>query len=229
MGAVVLAVAGIFLAFALSQSDLGVVKGYTLSASFANIGGLTNGADVRINGIKVGTVTALSIDQSTFDAEIKMSIDPALHLPKDTVASIASDGLLGSTFLKLEPGRSPDKIPAGGTIDATKNYEAIEDQVSKIIFLATDGGKSGAPNLARDGQGVGPYQQDRGAGRTVGALRHAGDHRSDLPQAPAGGSAGGGGLHRHLGNQDRPARRQSVPRLDVRHQPGFVCPGTSCL
>jgi phospholipid/cholesterol/gamma-HCH transport system substrate-binding protein len=144
MGAVVLAVAGIFLAFAMSQSDLGVVKGYTLSASFANIGGLTSGSDVRINGIKVGTVTALTIDQTSFNADIKMSINPSLHLPKDTAASVASDGLLGSTFLKLEPGHSSDKIPADGTIETTKNYEALEDQVGKIIFLATGGdNKSG--------------------------------------------------------------------------------------
>ena len=88
MGAVVLAVAGIFLAFALSQSDLGVVKGYMLSASFANIGGLTSGSDVRINGIKVGTVIAQSIDQTSFNAQIKMSISPAVQLPKDTVAAI---------------------------------------------------------------------------------------------------------------------------------------------
>ena len=143
MGAVVLAVAGIFLAFAMAQSDLGAVKGYTLSASFANIGGLTSGSDVKINGIKVGTVTSQTIDQSSFDAEIKMSIDPHVQLPKDTVASIASDGLLGSIYLKLEPGRAPDKIPADGRIETTKNYEAIEDQVSRIIFLATDGDNKG--------------------------------------------------------------------------------------
>lgn len=146
MGAVVLAVAGIFLAFAMSQSDLGAVKGYTLTASFVNIGGLSSGSDVRINGIKVGTVTSLSIDQASFNAQIKMSIDPKIQLPKDSAASIASDGLLGSKFLKLEPGRSPDKIAAGGTIDTTKNYETIEDQVSKIMFLATDGGNKGNGN-----------------------------------------------------------------------------------
>src|SRR5579859_270466 len=111
MGAVVLAVAGIFLVFAMSQSDLGTVKGYTLSTSFANIGGLTNGSDVRINGIKIGTVTGETIDQTSFNAEVTMTISPTIQLPKDTVASVASDGLLGSKFLKLEPGRAADKIP----------------------------------------------------------------------------------------------------------------------
>ena len=143
MGAVVLAVAGIFLAFAMSQSDIGMVKGYTLSASFASVGGLSTGSDVRINGIKVGTVTSQVIDQNTFNAVVKFSINPTIHLPKDTVASIAGDGLLGSKFLKLDPGRAQDRIAEGGTIENTHNFEALEDQVGKIIFLATDGGKSG--------------------------------------------------------------------------------------
>jgi len=143
MGAVVLAVAGIFLAFAMAQSDLGMVKGYTLSASFASVGGLSTGSDVRINGIKVGTVTGQTIDQTTFNAVVKLSMNPSIHLPQDTVASIASDGLLGSKFLKLEPGHAQERIPEGGTIEKTHNFEALEEQVGKIIFLATDSGKPG--------------------------------------------------------------------------------------
>ena len=140
MGAVVLAVAGIFLAFALSQSDVGMVKGYTLSASFASVGGLSTGSDVRINGIKVGTVSGQSIDQNTYNAVVKLSVTPTIHLPKDTVASIASDGMLGSKFLKLEPGRAEEKIAEGGTIETTKNFESLEEEVGKVIFLATDNG-----------------------------------------------------------------------------------------
>jgi len=142
MGAVVLAVAGIFLAFALSQSDVGMVKGYTLSASFASVGGLSTGSDVRINGIKVGTVSSQTIDQNTYNAVVKLSVTPKVHLPKDTVASIASDGMLGSKFLKLEPGRAQEKIAEGGTIETTKNFESLEEEVGKVIFLATDNGSA---------------------------------------------------------------------------------------
>jgi phospholipid/cholesterol/gamma-HCH transport system substrate-binding protein len=142
MGAVVLAVAGIFLAFALSQSDLGVVKGYELHASFASVGGLPNGSDVRINGIKVGTVLEQTIAPESFNAMMRMSIRPDIHLPTDTVASIASEGLLGSKFLKLEPGHAKTLIAEGGTITTTKNYQSLEELVGQIIFLATDSGKS---------------------------------------------------------------------------------------
>lgn len=140
MGAVVLAVAAFFLIFAYSQADLGAVKGYTVSASFASVGGLPNGGDVRINGIKVGSVTAQKIDPNNFNAMVDMSISPSVHLPVDTVATIDSEGLLGDKFVKLEPGRSDQSIAPGGSIGKTKNYKSLEEMVGQIIFLATDSG-----------------------------------------------------------------------------------------
>jgi len=151
MGAVVLLVAGFFLVFAYSQADLGAVKGYTISAAFTSVGGLSNGADVRINGIKVGTVLDQVIDPNSFQAVVKMTLRPDIHLPVDTVATIDSEGLLGSKFLKLIPGRSGQTIPANGAIANTKTYKALEDMVAELIFLASDPGpatKAGEPPAA---------------------------------------------------------------------------------
>ena len=144
MGAVVLAVAAIFLLFAFRQSDLGVVQGYRLSASFASVGGLPNGSDVMINGIKVGTVLEQSLAPESFAAVVTMSIRPDIHLPDDSVASVASQGLLGGKYLKLEPGHSKTLIAEGGSIGKTKNYQSLEQQVGDIIFLAADSGKPAA-------------------------------------------------------------------------------------
>ena len=146
LGAVVLLVAGIFLAFAYSQADLGAVKGYTVAASFGSVGGLPNGGDVRINGIKVGSVIDQKIDPNTFDAVVRMSISPTIHLPVDTVASVASVDLLGGKFVRLEPGHSKESISPGGSIGKTKNYKSLEQMVGEIIFLATD--NSGAKGKA---------------------------------------------------------------------------------
>jgi len=143
MGAVVLIVAAFFLFFAYSQADLGTVQGYTLTAAFQSVGGLDNGADVRINGIKVGTVLDQRIDPASFSAVVKMSISPGIHLPEDTVATVDSSGLLGDKFLRLIPGKSAKTIAPGGTIANTKNYQSLEELVGQIIFLATDQGKSG--------------------------------------------------------------------------------------
>jgi phospholipid/cholesterol/gamma-HCH transport system substrate-binding protein len=145
MGAVVLLVAAFFLVFAWSQADLGTVKGYGLKASFQSVGGLANGADVRINGIKVGTVLDQKIDPSTFFADVRMSISPDIKLPEDSSATIDSSGLLGDKFVRLIPGRSGKTLPTDGTatVTKTKTYKSLEQMVGEIIFLATDsGGKS---------------------------------------------------------------------------------------
>lgn len=137
MGAVVLAVAGFFLAFAYNHADLKQVAGYGLSAQFASIGGLEDGSDVRINGIKVGTVASHQLDPVTFNAVLHLTIMPEIRLPTDTVATIASDGLLGGKFLKLEPGRATGRIEDGGTITKTRDFKSIEEMVGELIFLAT--------------------------------------------------------------------------------------------
>lgn len=137
MGGVVLAVAAFFLAFAYKHADLKQVTGYEITAQFASIGGLAPGSDVRINGIKVGTVTGHALDPDTFNAVVRLTIMPEIRLPKDTVATIATEGLLGGKFLKLEPGRSSERIAEGGAITRTKDYKSIEEMVGELIFLAT--------------------------------------------------------------------------------------------
>ncbi|MCR6632403.1 MAG: outer membrane lipid asymmetry maintenance protein MlaD [Magnetospirillum sp.] len=137
MGAVVLAVAGFFLVFAYNHADLKQVQGYEISAQFTSVGGLEAGSDVRINGIKVGTVAGNALDPNTFNAVVRLTIMPDIRLPRDTVATIATEGLLGGKYLKLEPGRSAERIPDGGAITKTKDYKSIEEMVGELIFLAT--------------------------------------------------------------------------------------------
>jgi len=157
MGAVVLLVAALFLFFAYSQADLGTVKGYTMSASFQSVGGLDDGADVRINGIKVGTVLDQTIDPEDFNAVVRMSISPNIHLPDDTVATVDSTGLLGDKYLKLIPGKSATTLAAGGKITKTKSYKSLEEMVGDIIFLATDSsGKPAGEEPAQQGQSPKP-------------------------------------------------------------------------
>ncbi len=152
IGGVVLLVAGFFLVFAYRQADLRAVKGYELSAAFVSIGGLQQGSDVRINGIKVGTVMGQSLDPQTFNAVVTLSIRPDVRLPADTQATIASEGLLGGNYLRLMPGQSTDYIPAGGAIQNTKDFKSLEEMVGEIIFLATD---AGGPSPAAPGGALG--------------------------------------------------------------------------
>ena len=144
MGAVVLLVAGVFVFFAYDMAQVKAVEGYEVTALFYKIGGLNEGSDVRISGIKVGTVIDHNLDPESYDARVRMTITREVKLPVDTVASIASEGLLGGKYVRLEPGTDKSYINDGGTITKTKDFRSLEDQVGEIIFLATGGAEEGA-------------------------------------------------------------------------------------
>ena len=76
MGAVVLVVAALFLFFAYTTSEVHAVSGYELTAQFDRVGSLRDGADVRISGIKVGTVLRQTLDPKTFEAVVRLSVQP---------------------------------------------------------------------------------------------------------------------------------------------------------
>jgi phospholipid/cholesterol/gamma-HCH transport system substrate-binding protein len=141
LGAVVLVVAAFFLVFAYTSADLRRVEGYPVSASFSSIAGLVNGSDVRISGVKVGTVTQLALDPKTFQAVVHMSIDPQVKLPADTAAIIASESLLGGKFLSLEPGGDEQTIQPGGRIQVTQSTPGFEQLLGQVIYSLQNVGK----------------------------------------------------------------------------------------
>ncbi len=139
LGAVVLCVAGMFLFFAYTSAEVRAVTGYDITASFYKVGGLSKGSDARINGIKVGTVSGLTLDHETFEAVVTISLESSVALPTDSVAAIGSQGIVGGKYLRIEPGQAKDTIKAGGRIKKTRDFRSLEDQVGEIIFLATGG------------------------------------------------------------------------------------------
>ncbi|MEI8395870.1 MAG: outer membrane lipid asymmetry maintenance protein MlaD [Rhodospirillaceae bacterium] len=141
LGAVVLLSAGFFLAFAYSSADLRKVEGYSLTARFSSIGGLQNGADVRISGVRVGSVAGMSLDPVTYLAVIRLTIDPMIKLPRDTVALVASESLLGGKYLSLEPGGDLEQIKPGGRIEYTQSTPGFEQLLGQVIFSLQNVGK----------------------------------------------------------------------------------------
>ncbi len=137
LGGFVLLMAGGFLVFAYDLAQVTATAGYPVNATFLNVGGLERGADVRISGVKVGTVLARDYGREDFDARVVLSLNPDVKLPADTMATIDSEGILGGKYVRLTPGRSPDIIPEGGRIAKTEDFKSLEEQVAEIIFLAT--------------------------------------------------------------------------------------------
>jgi len=144
LGAVVLVVAALFLFFAYTTSEVRAVSGYELNARFDRVGSLRDGADVRISGIKVGTVTQAVLDPKTFEAIVTLSIRPDVKLPDDTVAAITSSGLLGSDFVSLTPGNSDTMLRPAATIPHTQPPMDLQSLIGQYIF--SQGGSGSAQN-----------------------------------------------------------------------------------
>lgn len=133
-GGVVILVALGFLVYAVANTGQVTMGGMQLKAAFDNVGGLAPGADVRVAGVKVGSVTAMQVDPKTYQAVLTFTVDPSIKLPKDSSATIASGGLLGGGFVSLSPGGSNTDLTNGQTITITQSAVNFEDLLGKFIF-----------------------------------------------------------------------------------------------
>jgi phospholipid/cholesterol/gamma-HCH transport system substrate-binding protein len=143
IGAAVLVLAAAFLSYAVAHTTSSVGAGYNLTARFDNIAGISSGADVRLGGVKVGSVTDTSLDAKTYQALVTMNVEDSLKLPDDTSAVVTSDGLLGGKYIALQPGGALKNLPPGGQITATQGSISIESLLGKFIFNSASSSKSG--------------------------------------------------------------------------------------
>src|SRR5882762_6373656 len=144
IGAAVVAVAVLFLAFAYSSTGSGPVSGYEVLAKFNRADGVNVGSDVRLSGIKVGTVSKLSLDPKTYNAVVTIALARDVKLPDDSSIRITSEGLLGNQYLSIEPGSSMETIKPGGEIENTQGSVDLIGLLGKAVFGATGGGAAGA-------------------------------------------------------------------------------------
>jgi phospholipid/cholesterol/gamma-HCH transport system substrate-binding protein len=140
-GAAVVAAAAGFLIYASQFADArGAGPGfYEMSANFRSIEGVGVGTDVRLGGVKVGTVTALALNPETFRAEAVFTVQDNLVLPEDTSILVSSEGLLGGSFLELLPGGSPFNLEPGGEIVDTQSSVSLITLLMR--FVSGDGGE----------------------------------------------------------------------------------------
>ena len=139
-GAAVLAAAIGFVVYAGQSAGLTGPGGtYDLTASFRSVEGVSVGTDVRLAGVKVGTVTALDLNTETFFADAVVSIDRGIVLPDDSAILVSSEGLLGGAFIELIPGGSLDNLAPGDEIEDTQSAVSVINLLMK--FVAGDGGE----------------------------------------------------------------------------------------
>ena len=129
-----------FVRFAYSGKQVKSVAGYDITARFGKIGTIQLGAPVKVAGVTVGRVAAMTLDKTNYQVVMDMTIEPDLKLPADTKASITTDGLLGGKYVKVEPGQSKEMMKPGDAIKQTKDAVSVEDLVTKIVQLAVGSG-----------------------------------------------------------------------------------------
>lgn len=154
MGVVVLALAAGFLTYSLSVGGVATKRGnYEISAKFGEAGSLAPGAAVSVAGVKVGTVSQVTLEPKTYLAVAKLSIEPGVKLPADSTAKITSDGLLGGAHIAIAPGGSLEDLKPGGEIENTQGAVDIFGLIGSVI--RPQGGGSGGEASAA-GQAAAP-------------------------------------------------------------------------
>ena len=139
VGGAVLAVALGFLVYAAQATGLGAPAGsYELRATFRSVEGVKLGTDVRMAGVKVGTVTGLSLNPDTFMAEARFTLDDGIILPDDSAALVSSEGLLGGNFLEIMPGGSPFDLEPGAEIEDTQGAVSLTSLLMKFVGGAAE-------------------------------------------------------------------------------------------
>lgn len=144
VGTFVLFCAAIFFFTSLNSSQTKTSSGYYLIAKFDNADGIANGSDVKISGVKIGTVESQILDEKTFRAALKLNIPNNIKLPLDSSVKIASEGLLGSKYLALTPGGDEENLKDGDEIQFTQSTVNFEDLLGKFIFNSNE--KKGEKN-----------------------------------------------------------------------------------
>ena len=113
----------------LSQSG----AGYELGASFRSLEGVGVGTDVRLAGVKIGTVTGVTLNSDTYRADTRFSVADGILIPDDSAAVISSEGLLGGNFVEVMPGGSPFYFEAGDEITDTQGAVSLISLLLKFV------------------------------------------------------------------------------------------------
>ena len=139
IGGVVLAAAAGFIVYAANTADIGGgAGGYELVAKFRKAEGLATGGDVRIGGVKVGSITDMSLDPESYRAVVRLSIRDEIRIPEDSDAKITSSSLLGDSYLAIGPGGSDFMLEDGDEIEFTQDSINLIDMVGRFIHGSGD-------------------------------------------------------------------------------------------
>jgi phospholipid/cholesterol/gamma-HCH transport system substrate-binding protein len=139
VGAGVLAAAVAFVLYAGQVSEYSTSSAsYPLQASFRSVEGVSVGTDVRLAGVKVGTVSDIELDPTTYRANTTVSLQQGIEIPDDSSILISSEGLLGGFFVEIVPGGSPFFYAEGDTIEDTQGSVSLISLLLQFVGSASE-------------------------------------------------------------------------------------------
>jgi phospholipid/cholesterol/gamma-HCH transport system substrate-binding protein len=121
-----------YLAIKLGRMEVIGNSGYTVHATFPNVGGLRTGTPVEIAGVEVGWVERIGL--KNYQARVDFRIKQEIQLPEDSIASIRTKGLVGEQFVRISPGGAEKNIPPGGEIQETEPPVDIMELIANYAF-----------------------------------------------------------------------------------------------
>ncbi|MCC1491761.1 outer membrane lipid asymmetry maintenance protein MlaD [Cognatishimia sp. F0-27] len=134
VGGAVLAAALAFGVYTVQTTGFALgADGYELTASFRSAEGVSVGTDVRLAGVKVGTVTGLDLNTETFRADATVTIRDGIQIPDDSAIVVASEGLLGGNFIEISPGGSLFYYAEGDEVLDTQGAVSLISLLMKFV------------------------------------------------------------------------------------------------
>ena len=163
IGAIVVAVAAFFFFYAYTTTNTTSMSGYTVHARLARVDGLNVGTDVRLSGVKIGTISSMTLDPKTYLVDVTLNIRKGIPLPDDTSMAVTSAGIMGGSYVNLTPGGDDQMIPPGGWIKTAQGSVDVMGLIGRFMNQnAQSGGQGGgsgskpAPNGAAPAPAPGP-------------------------------------------------------------------------
>src|SRR3954471_13967753 len=124
--------AAIAIGLVLHLWPAGAVAGYDLQVRLPKTDGLSKGAEVRVSGVRVGTVTDLSLDPASYLATVHMNIRDDVRLPVDSALEVSSGGILGNLSVSIIPGKARAMLPPGGMITKSCGAEDLMAMIGRV-------------------------------------------------------------------------------------------------
>ena len=134
VGGIVVGIAIAFTVYVMQVAGISTgSSSYHIHAAFRSVEGVKVGTDVRLAGVKIGTVAVLSLDSETYKAQSTLAIDQDVLIPDDSSLAVTSEGLLGGNFVEVVPGASFDYLAAGDEIVDTQGSISLIQLMMRFV------------------------------------------------------------------------------------------------